>query len=231
MNMNISCNGSAPFYYCWAFDGFMNETSKIHSFLYKASQHWTRISKFLANASCELPIKTNNCELQLLHYFSSPGQYILPVVLYNQVFYQVIPLKVNIYEGAVFFLLEQSKILLLTNLFEFFSGSQSTTLVSSCAYCVYVRGHRQYCLRSWTLLLHSTQVCTFITEIFSLWWSLTLFSLLFSAVWELRWPILISRRKKHPKCPSLNVFDLLCFSTGRVWRAKPLPPMHQIIRT
>lgn len=27
MNMNISCNGSAPFYYCWAFDGFMNETS------------------------------------------------------------------------------------------------------------------------------------------------------------------------------------------------------------
>lgn len=84
----------------------MNETSKIPSFLYKASQHWTRISKFLANASCELPIKTNNCELQLLHYFSSPGQYILPVVLYNQVFYQVIPLKVNIYEGAVFSFLE-----------------------------------------------------------------------------------------------------------------------------
>ncbi|XP_046442147.1 uncharacterized protein LOC124192721 [Daphnia pulex] len=78
MNMNISCNGSAPFYYCWAFDGFMNETT---------------------NASCELPIKTNKCEVQLLHYFSSPGQYILPVVLYNQVFYQVIPLKVNIYEA------------------------------------------------------------------------------------------------------------------------------------
>lgn len=78
MNMNITCNGSAPFYYCWAFDGFMNETT---------------------NASCELPIKTNNCEVQLLHYFSSPGQYILPVVLYNQVFYQVIPLKVNIYEA------------------------------------------------------------------------------------------------------------------------------------
>lgn len=29
MNMNISCNGSGPFYYCWAFDGFMNETSKF----------------------------------------------------------------------------------------------------------------------------------------------------------------------------------------------------------
>ena len=39
----------------------------------------------------------------MLHYFSSPGQYILPVVLYNQVFYQVIPLKVNIYEGTVLF--------------------------------------------------------------------------------------------------------------------------------
>jgi hypothetical protein len=57
----------------------------------------------LANASCELPIKTNKCEVQLLHYFSSPGQYILPVVLYNQVFYQVIPLKVNIYEGITVF--------------------------------------------------------------------------------------------------------------------------------
>lgn len=29
MNMNITCNGSAPFYYCWAFDGFMNETSTV----------------------------------------------------------------------------------------------------------------------------------------------------------------------------------------------------------
>lgn len=58
---------------------------------------------YLDNASCELPIKTNNCEVQLLHYFSSPGQYILPVVLYNQVFYQVIPLKVNIYEGIRLF--------------------------------------------------------------------------------------------------------------------------------
>ena len=61
-------------------------------------------SFILANASCELPIKTNKCEVQLLHYFSSPGQYILPVVLYNQVFYQVIPLKVNIYEGILLLL-------------------------------------------------------------------------------------------------------------------------------
>lgn len=100
MNMNISCNGSAPFYYCWAFDGFMNETSNINIHFLSISPSLNYISKLLANASCELPIKTNNCELQLLHYFSSPGQYILPVVLYNQVFYQVIPLKVNIYEGA-----------------------------------------------------------------------------------------------------------------------------------
>jgi len=78
MNINISCNGSVPFYYCWEFDGFMNETT---------------------NASCDLPIKTLNCEIQLLHYFSSSGEYFLPVVLYNQVSYEVIPLKVNIYEA------------------------------------------------------------------------------------------------------------------------------------
>lgn len=78
MNINISCNGSVPFYYCWEFDGFINATN---------------------NASCDLPIKTLNCEIQLLHYFSSPGEYFLPVVLYNQVSYEVIPLKVNIYEA------------------------------------------------------------------------------------------------------------------------------------
>jgi len=55
----------------------------------------------LDNASCDLPIKTLNCEIQLLHYFSSPGEYFLPVVLYNQVSYEVIPLKVNIYEGIM----------------------------------------------------------------------------------------------------------------------------------
>lgn len=43
-----------------------------------------------------------SCSIQLLHYFSSPGQYILPIVLYNQVSYQVIPLKINIYEGISF---------------------------------------------------------------------------------------------------------------------------------
>ena len=32
MNMNITCNGSSPYYYCWAFDGFMNETSKFDAF-------------------------------------------------------------------------------------------------------------------------------------------------------------------------------------------------------
>lgn len=59
-------------------------------------------SKLPANASCELPIKTNKCDIQLLHYFSSPGQYILPIVLYNEVLKQVIPLKINIYEGICF---------------------------------------------------------------------------------------------------------------------------------
>lgn len=78
MNINISCSGSTPFYYCWEFGGFINKTN---------------------NASCDLPIKTLNGEIQLQHYFSSPGEYFLPVVLYNQVSHQVIPLKVNIYEA------------------------------------------------------------------------------------------------------------------------------------
>ena len=78
MNINVSCNGSAPFSYCWAYDGFINQTD---------------------NSTCELAVKTTNCEIQLLHYFSNPGQYVLPIVLYNQVSSQVIPLKVNIYEG------------------------------------------------------------------------------------------------------------------------------------
>jgi len=43
------------------------------------------------------------CSFELLHYFSSPGQYILPIVLYNSVSYQVIPLKINIYEGKLFY--------------------------------------------------------------------------------------------------------------------------------
>ena len=78
MNINISCNGSSPFNYCWAFGGFLNRTD---------------------NASCELPIKTTECDIRLLHYFSNPGQYVLPIVLYNEVSTQVIPLKINIYEG------------------------------------------------------------------------------------------------------------------------------------
>ena len=84
MNMNISCNGSPPFYYCW---------------VVVPTNQRDLVNALLDNASCELPIKTLNCEFQLLHYFSSSGQYILPVVLYNQVSYKVIPLKVNVYEG------------------------------------------------------------------------------------------------------------------------------------
>jgi len=77
MNISISCNGTAPFYFCWAFEGFINST----------------------NSSCDLPAKTLNCEIQMVHYFSSPGEYFLPVVLYNHVSHEVVPLKVNIYEA------------------------------------------------------------------------------------------------------------------------------------
>lgn len=69
--------------------------------LYSILWSLTMLIIALDNASCDLPIKTLNCEIQLLHYFSSPGEYFLPVVLYNQVSYEVIPLKVNIYEGIM----------------------------------------------------------------------------------------------------------------------------------
>lgn len=34
--------------------------------------------------SCESAVQTEACHVELRHYFSSPGQYVLPVVLFNQ---------------------------------------------------------------------------------------------------------------------------------------------------
>ncbi|CAN8030525.1 unnamed protein product [Ixodes persulcatus] len=67
VSLQVSCNGSAPYNYCWKY--FPGNTT----------------SNSTANLTCEEPISTNMCRFPLVHYFPQDGPHLIAIILSNVV--------------------------------------------------------------------------------------------------------------------------------------------------
>ncbi|CAN8002888.1 unnamed protein product, partial [Ixodes hexagonus] len=67
VSLQVSCNGSAPYNYCWKY--FPGNTT----------------TNSTANLTCEEPISTNMCRFPLVHYFPQDGPHLIAIILSNVV--------------------------------------------------------------------------------------------------------------------------------------------------
>lgn len=67
VSLQVSCNGSAPYNYCWKY--FPGNTT----------------TNSTANLTCKEPISTNMCRFPLVHYFPQDGPHLIAIILSNVV--------------------------------------------------------------------------------------------------------------------------------------------------
>lgn len=78
LSLNVTCNGSGPFYKCLYFHrGKYNVTG---------------------NETCDNGVPLYSCNFSIIHYFLEPSVYTILIILRNDVGKQIYPLTINIYK-------------------------------------------------------------------------------------------------------------------------------------